>query len=147
MAYRCAKILVPVDGSKNSFTALAYAADLANVLDAELGILHVAMLMQQLPMAGPIGDVYLPEFLLAQIEGFGAGVLKQAVAQIPEGLRVNTYTEIGSPAIVIPEFAQKNNYEMIVIGSRGLGVIKGLVMGSVSNYVVNHAKCPVLVVK
>lgn len=144
---RYAKILAPVDGSANSFTALSHAVELAKILDAEIGILHVAVLIQQLPMAVPLADVYLPENLLAQIEGFGSAVLQQAVAQVPEGITVKTYCEVGSPAIVIPEFAEQNKYDMIVIGSRGLGVIKGLVMGSVSNYVVNHAKCPVLVVK
>lgn len=147
MSYRCGKILAPVDGSKNSFTALAHAIELAKIFNAELGILHVAIMMQQLPMAVPLGDVYLPEFLLNQIEGFGATVLKQAVSQIPEGVKFETFTEIGSPAIIIPEFAQKKEYDLIVIGSRGLGVFKGLVMGSVSNYVVTNAKCPVLVVK
>lgn len=144
---RYAKILAPVDGSTNSFTALSHAIELAKIFNAEIGVLHVAVLMQQLPMAVPLADVYLPENLLAQIEGFGTAVLQQAVAQVPEGVPVKTYCEVGSPAIVIPEFAEKNGYDMIVIGSRGLGVIKGLVMGSVSNYVVNHAKCPVLVVK
>ncbi|KYZ75075.1 hypothetical protein AXX12_15995 [Anaerosporomusa subterranea] len=147
MAIRYSKILAPIDGSQNSFTALAHAVQMAKSFNAEIGILHVAILMQQLPIATQLSDVYLPESILTHIQDFSDTVLKQAVKQIPDGIRVRTYCEIGSPAIVIPEFAEKNNYDMIVIGSRGLGIIKGLFMGSVSNYVVNHAKCPVLVVK
>lgn len=147
MAVRYSKILAPIDGSQNSFTALAHAVQMAKSFNAELGILHVAILMQQLPIATQLNDVYLPESILNHIQDFSETVLKEAIKQIPDGVRVQTYCEIGSPATAIPEFAEKNNYDMIVIGSRGLGIIKGLFMGSVSNYVVNHAKCPVLVVK
>jgi nucleotide-binding universal stress UspA family protein len=51
------------------------------------------------------------------------------------------------PIEVIPRFAKDNHYNLIVIGSRGMGVIKGFVMGSVSTHVVIHAQCPVLVIK
>ena len=43
--------------------------------------------------------------------------------------------------------AESNNIDLIVMGSRGLGVVKGVLLGSVSQYVVEQAKCPVLVVK
>ncbi|MBF1324840.1 MAG: universal stress protein, partial [Megasphaera micronuciformis] len=43
--------------------------------------------------------------------------------------------------------AKKNNADLIVMGSRGLGPLKGLFMGSVSSFVVTHAACPVMIVK
>lgn len=52
-----------------------------------------------------------------------------------------------NPGENICEFAEKNNFDMIVVGSRGLGNVKKIILGSVSNYVVNHSKVPVLVVK
>ncbi|MDU4960559.1 MAG: universal stress protein [Sporomusaceae bacterium] len=147
MDIRYAKILVPVDGSQNSFAALTHAVQLAKLFQAEIGILHVAIIMQQLPIATQFNDVYLPESVLTHVQDFSETVLKEARKQIPTDIPVQTFCEIGSPAIIIPEFAEQNGYDLIVIGSRGLGVIKGLFMGSVSNYVVNHAKCPVLVIK
>ena len=49
--------------------------------------------------------------------------------------------------MVILDFAETNDIDLIVMGSRGLGVVKGVLLGSVSQYVVEQSKCPVLVVK
>ena len=48
---------------------------------------------------------------------------------------------------VILDFATSNNADLIVMGSRGLGIVKGVLLGSVSQYIVEQARCPVLVVK
>jgi nucleotide-binding universal stress UspA family protein len=53
----------------------------------------------------------------------------------------------GSPAEVILDYANENGFDVIVIGSRGLGGIREFVLGSVSHNVVQHARIPVLVVK
>ena len=53
-------------------------------------------------------------------------------------------TKAGS---VILDFAMDNDMDLIVMGSRGLGVVKGVLLGSVSQYIVEQSKCPVLVVK
>ena len=58
-----------------------------------------------------------------------------------------THDEPGDPRMVILEFAEHNGCDFIVVGSRGLGTVAGLLMGSVSGYVIHKAKCPVLVVK
>lgn len=147
MASAYTKILVPVDGSENSFKALSHAITLARKLDAKIGILYVTVLMQQMPIAAQLNGVYVPEVVYAHLDEFGRNVVEKAQAQVPTDIKVETFCEIGSPATVIPEFAEENGYDMIVIGSRGLGVIKGLVMGSVSTYVIHHAHCPVLVVR
>lgn len=147
MDIRYSKILVPLDGSKNSFTALAHAVQMARVFDAEIGLLHVAILMQPVPISTQFNAVYLPESVFTHMQDFSDIVLKEAAKQIPDGIRSQTYCETGSPTLVIPEFAEKHNFDLIIIGSRGFGIIKGLLLGSVSSHVVNHAKCPVLVVK
>ena len=49
--------------------------------------------------------------------------------------------------LVILDFATDKDMDMIVMGSRGLGVVKGVLLGSVSQYIVEQSKCPVLVVK
>ncbi len=141
------KILVPLDGSKNSFLALEHAVKLAESLHAEIGILHVTLLTQQIPIVTQLESAYIPESIISKIDAFAKHVVKEGLAKVPEGIKVQSFCEVGSPTLVIPEFAEEHGYDMIVIGSRGLGVISGFVMGSVSNYVVQNAKCPVLVVK
>lgn len=59
--------------------------------------------------------------------------------------RVEILHGVPGPAIV--EFANKNNYELLVIGSRGLNGLQEMVLGSVSHKVVKRADCPVLIVK
>lgn len=155
------KILAPIDGSKNSFTSLAHAASIAAAFNAELGILFVKTAVQQIPMVAQLNDVYMPEALgnkllndnymhediITHVNSSDTNVIQEALSKVPEGVNVKAFEELGSPAIIIPEFAEENGYDLIVIGSRGLGVLKGLVLGSVSAYVVNHASCPVVVVK
>ena len=141
------KILVPIDGSKNSFKAVDHESALARYAGAELGILYVSVLSQQLPLASQIEGYKVPTYSVANPEEFAQKILSESVKCVPGDVRVHVYNEIGSPTIVITEFAEQNNYDIIVIGSRGLGSISGLIMGSVSNYVVHEAHCPVLVVK
>ncbi len=66
---------------------------------------------------------------------------------VPEGVKHEEVFEIGSPGPALLEFADDHHIDLIVMGSRGLGPIKGIFMGSVSSYLVSRAKCPVLVIK
>jgi len=141
------KILAPVDGSTNSFVALKHAAELARSFDAEICIIYVSLLPQTLPVISHIESYYIPEYSFSDVENFAKKIIEAAREAVPEGIRVQTHTEIGSPNLIITEYAEKNNFDIIVIGSRGLGIFSELLMGSVSSYVVHHAKCPVLVVK
>lgn len=65
------------------------------------------------------------------------------------GLPNKSKTEVldGNPAEVIIEFAEKNDVDLIVMGSRGLSGLKELFLGSVSHYVVQKASCPVFIIK
>ncbi len=55
--------------------------------------------------------------------------------------------EIGDPANVIIEIVNSKDYDLVVLGTRGMNVFKELVLGSVSIKVMHHAKCPVMVVR
>ena len=63
-----------------------------------------------------------------------------------QGLNVKTILKKGPAGPVIIEEAEKENCDLIVVGSRGLGNITSVLISSVSNYVVHHAKCPVLLI-
>ena len=76
-----------------------------------------------------------------------AVTLAKILREVPADIRTNSVVELGSPAEVIVETADDEGYDLVVMGSRGLGRLTGFLMGSVSQYVVEQSKCPVLVVK
>ncbi|XP_044489677.1 universal stress protein YxiE [Mangifera indica] len=70
---------------------------------------------------------------------------KEICAQ--HGIEAETMTEAGNPKEVICAAAEKLNVQLLIVGSHSRGVIKRAFLGSVSNYCVHNAKCPVLVVR
>lgn len=135
------RILVPVDGSEIAERVVEQAVYLAQLNEARLDFIYVANI-NQLAI-----NACLSEAILESVMKAGNVILDRAMAKVPEGVQASGYTETGSPAVVILEFAEKENSDLIVIGSRGLGLVKGVLLGSVSQHVVERANCPVVVVK
>ncbi|KAH7516517.1 universal stress protein A-like protein [Ziziphus jujuba] len=63
------------------------------------------------------------------------------------GVSAETLTEVGDPRAAICDAVQKHNIDLLVLGEHGIGKLQRAILGSVSNYCVQNAKCPVLVVK
>ena len=135
------KILIPVDGSESSERALGKGIELANALKAKLMFLYVAN-VNQLAV-----NSCLSAELLEAVNKAGDVVLTHAEESAPDDLETERVMETGSPAPVIIDVAAENGVDLIVMGSRGLGLVKGVLLGSVSQYVVETAKCAVMVVK
>lgn len=135
------KILIPVDGSESSERALGKGIELANALKAKLMFLYVAN-VNQLAV-----NSCLSAELLEAVNKAGDVVLTHAEESTPDGIETERVMETGSPAPVIIDVAEENEVDLIVMGSRGLGLVKGVLLGSVSQYVVENAKCAVMVVK
>lgn len=138
------KILVPVDGSDNSFRALDQAILLAKGTGASVTAMHV---IETPPMVYVESQKLLNE-LLAKYREESAKVLDKC-KQIAEksGVTIETVIAEGDAASSIVGYAHKDGFGQIIIGSRGHGKFKEMVLGSVSNKVLHHAKCPVLIVK
>ena len=134
-------ILVPVDGSEGSDRAVAEAISMAEVCGAKLNFLYVANI-NQLAINACLSDA-----ILEAVTKAGNVILDRAMEMVPSGIEKEAYSETGSPAVVILDFAASNDIDLIIMGSRGLGIVKGVLLGSVSQYIVEQAKCPVLVVK
>ena len=134
-------ILVPGDGSKNSEDALDKAIELAEACGAKLSFLYVANI-NQLAI-----NACLTDAILDSVTKAGDVILERAMDKVPAGVEKEAFSETGSPAVVILDFLEEHPVDLVVMGSRGLGVVKGVLLGSVSQYVVEQAKCPVLVVK
>ncbi len=159
------KILVPLDGSEHASHALEKAIKIAKRFDGKITVLHaytthLVSLPKEYaaPEAVPrIVDVSLPkEYTLPEaalrIVDFpyetGLSILKNASDRAnTEGIQVETMMTMGNPAEKIVETSMSGEFDLIVIGARGLSPIKELLLGSVSHGVATHAKCPVLIVK
>ena len=135
------KILVPLDGSENSFRALDKAIILAKQNDAEItGFFVIQINPSEIDIIRNIMKKSLKKQFLKIMEKANAKCKKN-------GTEFIEVLEFGHEGNTIVSFAQKNNYDLIVIGSRGLGSIKEFFLGSTSTYVVNNSKIPVLIVK
>ena len=135
------KILIPVDGSESSEHALVKAVELAKALKAKLLFLYVAN-VNQLAV-----NSCLSSELLEAVNKAGEVVLSHAEETASDGVETERLLETGSPAPAIVDVAEEQGVDLIVMGSRGLGLVKGVLLGSVSQYVVENAKCAVMVVK
>lgn len=134
-------ILIPVDGSEGSDRAITHAITLAEVCGAKLNFLYVANI-NQLAINACLSDA-----ILEAVTKAGNVILERAIQMVPTGIEKEAFSETGSPAVVILDFADSIEADLVVMGSRGLGVVKGVLLGSVSQYIVEQSKCPVLVVK
>jgi nucleotide-binding universal stress UspA family protein len=138
-------ILVPLDGSDNSFRALETAILLAKKLEAKITAVYCISIL-------PTIESQMIDPIKYQIEErkYAVEVLEKAQAQAKEnGVLFSQMMDYGTPGYAIVKFKKnkKNEIDLVVIGSRGRGAIKEVFLGSVSNYVLHKSPVPVLVVK
>ena len=149
------KFLVAIDGSKASEHALAKAMTLATPLKAEIVLLTVVEPLSSyvpevmLPTGDWVGWRGLPDIELERkILNAGQALLQKA-QDICQDSQVNSRIrlETGQPRDVICYIAKEELPDLVILGSRGLGSVERLMLGSVSDYVVHHCVSPVLVVR
>jgi nucleotide-binding universal stress UspA family protein len=138
------KILIAIDGSELSDKALRYACTLGAPLNAELIVLHV---VPMLVSATPYHDTVSDQPFLA-LQKVGEDILSRAKQTANElSCEIIDLISHGDPASRIIDIASERDVDLIVVGSRGLGGIKRLFVGSISDKVASHAHCPVLIVR
>jgi nucleotide-binding universal stress UspA family protein len=135
------KILVPVDGSTHSDKALEYAVFLAKACRASLGVVHVSC-----PPPISFSDNERGSYLESLKADANTILTKAKNNAKAAGVAIEAISELGHPAARILEVAGNRDYDLIVIGSRGISGFKEAVLGSVSHSVSQHAKCAVLIV-
>lgn len=136
-------ILIAYDGSEHSKKAAAIAGGLAREHGKDSEI-WVVMVMGGLP--AELGEPFLNQ-MIEQSTAVGQDLLEEAISCIGDGMRVHRELLFGSPAESILLVAETRSCDLIVMGTRGLGLLKGLFLGSQSQKVISHSTCPVLVVK
>lgn len=139
-------ILVAIDGSPHGAQALTDAADLAHTNNAKLTVLTSvpdpsAWLVSG---AGYAGFDY--EGLEQETEREYRQLIDDAIASVPKDLPVTTVIAHGRPAQRILDQAQSGNHDLIVMGSRGRGEVRSVLLGSVSHQVLNASPAAVLIV-
>ena len=142
-----ARIVLAVDGSRQSDAATSTAASFASIDGSELYVVHAGP-TAHLPYAYP----YLAEnveSLFEQANEEARKFLEARAGQIKTQTQapVHTHLRPGAPEKEIVELAEEIDAGLVVLGSRGLGGIRRAPMGGVSDAVVRHARCPVLVVR
>jgi nucleotide-binding universal stress UspA family protein len=142
------KILLAADGSEEAALAARTAVDIADKTDSELHVVVVGLSAGYVGMGPPeIADIPGPpqEELNEEARRLLDAQLKQIEAA--GGTVAQAHLRVGRPDEEILAVAEELDAGLIVIGSRGLGGIRRALMGSVSDSVVRHAHCPVLVVR
>jgi nucleotide-binding universal stress UspA family protein len=136
-------ILIAYDGSSHSRHAVKLAADLA-CEQTPRAVIWLLSVMDASPWE--MGEPYLSQYI-EQRTTAGQIQLSEAMGLIPGEIDVHTELLFGSPAECILQVAETRGCDLIVMGTRGLGLLQGLLMGSQTQKVISHAPCPVMVVK
>jgi len=138
---KISKILVPLDGSKTSFKGLDKAIYIARQCGATITGLHVISIYPQ-----HLGDLVSP--LRSRLYEDAAKFMDEAkVESAQNGIVFHHKIVYGDTASGIIDYVKQTKFDLIVMGSRGLGGLKEALLGSISNAVVHKSNIPVLIVK
>ena len=167
-------IIVPIDGTEYSDNALRLAADIAQKYSASLVLVHALLRgtsvsvmheiagdkgfldqvrddlanVETIPIATVAGVAAPMEVLPNEtLERFGRLLLESTQASVSGVGDIRTRVIDEDPAKAILQCVEEENGDLVVIGSRGVGDLKSLLLGSVSHKVVEEANCPCVVVK
>ena len=137
-------ILVAIDGSPDADQALTQALDLAESEHARLTLFSSVVMP---PTAAYIGGGGAVAATFAQNAATDTEeILRAAVERVPDGVSVNT-VQSGEPVrLALIQQIASGHHDLVVMGSRGRGALRSVVLGSVSHYVLNHSPVPVLIV-
>ncbi len=137
-------VVVGIDGSPGGAAALQFAVEEARLRELPLRVVFAWE---------PSSSAYVGEAFAATADAFVEGehhaedVLRTALGAVPagSGMTVEALSVEGDPATVLVEQAQ--DAALLVVGSRGRGTATSLLLGSVSQAVAHHARCPVAIVR
>ena len=137
-------ILIPCDGSDNALRAVRYAASLAK----ELSDVHLELLNVQDPLPQKV-HAALSEQEIAHWRAGEADLILQPARQILDAKEVQYQvpSRVGSPANEIARHVHETQCDAIIMGTRGLGAVANLMIGSVATKVIHLVEVPVTLIK
>lgn len=136
-------ILVAIDGSPTATAALEEAIDLARSDGARLVLISVAAP----PRWRFSGSPYVPYPSDDELERAAWDVVERGEALVPPDVAVSSVVRTGAPAAAIVARAEEGGHDLVVMGSRGHGLLGSLLLGSVSREVIARSPVPVLIAR
>lgn len=141
------KVLVGIDGSPFADKALRFAVDIAKTYRSKLIIVHV-VLRRFYAVAPSEAGILATTVFVKEMETEGKEIINKAEAYVKEqGVDYDCRLLQGVPAEEIVKLSQDEKADLVVLGSRGLSEVRAFLLGSVSDKVSHHTKCPTLIVK
>ena len=136
------RIIVAVDGSEHSDRALDYARELAESFGSSVWLVHA------FPHTSDLHGYNEYEQLIAKRKGMGQAILDDARKKLGNGAMDVHEELLEEPAAeAILAVAEARHASLIIMGTRGLGSLQGLLFGSVSHKVAHFALCPVMLIR
>jgi nucleotide-binding universal stress UspA family protein len=136
------QIVVGIDGSEHGWQALEHARHLAECEGGSLWLVHA------FPHTSDLRGYEAYDRLISERTEAGQVILNEARERLGDAsLKVNEELLEGPPAEAILRVAEARDADLIVMGTRGLGSLRGLLLGSVSSKVVQHAPCAVMLAR
>ncbi|MFZ3580169.1 universal stress protein [Virgibacillus sp. DJP39] len=135
------RILLAVDESKHSYRSASYAIELAKKFNGTIDVVYVVDGQTSKEDVLHSGN----KMAIEQKRKEKIKSIQELFDQTDIDFRVHILH--GEPGPVIVEFANKNNFDCVVLGSRGLNNLQTMILGSVSHKVAKRVNCPVLIVK
>lgn len=137
-----AKIVVGTDGSENSVRALRWAIDEAVIRDAEVELVHA----YSDPPLTAYPTLVLPPISADDLREAAERVVDATVADVGDtrGVSIRRITQVGGATGVLIDRA--GDADLLVVGARGLGGFRGLLVGSVTHQILSHSPCPVVTI-
>jgi nucleotide-binding universal stress UspA family protein len=139
-------ILVPIDGSSHAERALTEAIELGTSINARLTVMTSAPEPSSWVLGGAATVGVDLEALSAESEQEHRQLLEAAVDRVPQDLPVTKILTHGRPGQRILEELQRGGQDLVIMGSRGRGEMRSLLLGSVSHEVLNTSRTAVLIV-
>ncbi len=139
--YNFSKILVPLDGSKFSEKALQRACKMVKALDAKIILLYVVE-------KSPTLSILDRKEYLELLRKFGTNTLKKANDDVlKEGINAKIILKEGNIITEIEKTVKAEKCDLVIVGSKGLGSVTKLLLGSVSSKLAQSSSCSLLIVK
>lgn len=144
------RILVPINGTTESFKALELACQIATIYDAEIDLLLVTYFSTKTDDYA-VKASWLETPLMGSVSHFIDAVFQRAYEYFPKkyraNLKVSTYHLSGQPALEILEFTKIHNIDLIIMGCRKMSFFSSILNGSTSRQLLEKADCPIIIAK
>jgi nucleotide-binding universal stress UspA family protein len=137
-------ILASIDGSQDASQALGQAIDLAKSQHARLTLFTAVVPPASVAYTGASAQAV--DYLEQEAQAEAETLLRTASEQVPDDVPVRTVLSTAPPRPAVLDQIRDGHHDLVVMGSRGRGAVRSVLLGSVSHYVLHHSPIPVLIV-